>query len=64
MGSEIFGIALLIAILVVSAVITQAFARWMYIVCPKCGTLNARRRLQCRNCGGTIRAAPPGGNSK
>ena len=60
MGSEIFGIALLIAILVVSAVITQAFARWMYIVCPKCRTLNARRRVHCRNCGETLRPTMPG----
>jgi hypothetical protein len=40
----------LIAILGLSAIITAWFARTMYIRCLACGTLNARRRSQCRSC--------------
>jgi hypothetical protein len=47
-------IALLVAILGVSALITQWFARTMYRTCAACGTLNARRRLHCRACGQAI----------
>ncbi len=42
---------LVLAILIVAAVATQLFARAMYNRCPECGTLNAKRRVQCRNCG-------------
>jgi ribosomal protein S27E len=48
-------VALAIAILGGSAIITQLFARAMYLRCPKCGTLNARRRVHCRNCGWELR---------
>ena len=40
-----------VAILGVSALVTQLFARTMYNRCPSCHTLNAKRRDQCRNCG-------------
>ena len=40
----------LIGILGVSAFITSWFARTMYIRCIACGTLNARRRTECRSC--------------
>jgi len=40
----------LILILGVSAFITNWFARTMYIRCSACGTLNARRRNECRSC--------------
>jgi hypothetical protein len=46
----LLGIALLAAILIVSALITNWFARTMYNRCPSCGTLNAKRRAECRSC--------------
>lgn len=45
-----FSAALLVAILGLSAVITQWFARTMYKRCADCGALNARRRTRCRIC--------------
>jgi hypothetical protein len=42
--------AVLIGILGVSAFITGWFTRVMYIRCSACGTLNARRRSECRSC--------------
>jgi len=48
-------IALLVAILGVSALITQWFARTMYRTCAGCGTLNAKRRTHCRSCGREIK---------
>jgi hypothetical protein len=51
----VLGFALLAGILVVSAVITNWFARTMYNRCAHCGTLNARRRRQCRSCEHEIR---------
>jgi len=42
--------AVLIAILGVSALITGWFTRTVYIRCAACGTLNARRRKECRSC--------------
>jgi len=51
MNSTLAQIGLAIAILGGAGVITHFFARAMYITCPKCRTLNARRRLQCRGCG-------------
>jgi hypothetical protein len=44
------GILLVVAILVLSALITNWFARTMYNRCASCGTLNARRRTHCREC--------------
>jgi hypothetical protein len=46
----LLGFALLAAILIVSALITNWFARTMYNRCAQCGTLNAKRRSQCRGC--------------
>jgi hypothetical protein len=40
-----------VAILGVSAFATHLFARAMYVTCPHCRTLNARRRSHCRSCG-------------
>jgi hypothetical protein len=51
MKETLLNVALVIAILGGSALITRLFARAMYIPCPKCRTLNARRRNRCRNCG-------------
>jgi len=44
-------IVLVVAILGGSALVTHLFARAMYVTCPKCRTLNARRRSECRQCG-------------
>ena len=55
MGSTLLEFALVAVILGGSAVLTSLFARIMYITCPKCRTLNARRRTKCRNCGEELR---------
>lgn len=47
----LLNIIVFVAILGFSALITQRFARWMYIACQGCGALNARRRTHCRHCG-------------
>ena len=57
MKETLLNMALVIAILGGSALLTQLFARAMYIICPKCRTLNARRRVACRKCGGELRKA-------
>jgi ribosomal protein L40E len=44
-----------VAILGGAAVITQLFARVMYLTCARCHTLNARRRARCRKCGQVLR---------
>ena len=46
----LLNVIVLILILGVSALITQLFARAMYVRCGDCGTLNARRRTNCRTC--------------
>jgi len=46
--------AVLIVILGGSAFITSWFARTMYVRCTTCGTLNARRRTECRSCSTTL----------
>lgn len=50
MKDALLSVAVLGGILVVSAFITNWFARTMYIRCPECGTLNAKRRTHCRAC--------------
>lgn len=44
-------IVVLGGILVLSAAVTELFARKMYRRCEGCGALNARRRARCRACG-------------
>jgi hypothetical protein len=51
----VLGFAALAAILIVSALITNWFARTMYNRCGHCGTLNAKRRKECRACEQEIR---------
>jgi hypothetical protein len=51
----LLSIVVLIAILGASALITQWFARNMYNRCAGCGTLNAKRRANCRECGRPIK---------
>jgi len=46
--------ALFVGILLASALVTNWFARTMYKRCDACGTLNARRRRQCRSCGAAL----------
>jgi hypothetical protein len=64
MNSTLESILLLVGILGASALITHFFARAMYLTCPRCRTLNARRRIQCRNCGWELRQAPPANSSQ
>ena len=58
MKETLLSILVLVAILVVSAVITNWFARTMYNRCSSCGTLNAKRRALCRSCGTEIGSSP------
>jgi hypothetical protein len=46
----LLSVAVLVVILLLSALITNWFARTMYNRCASCGTLNAKRRAQCRAC--------------
>ena len=50
MKDTLLSVAVFVVILLVSALITNWFARTMYNRCSSCGTLNARRRAQCRSC--------------
>jgi len=50
MKDVLLNVVVLVAILGLSAVITNVFARAMYIRCAGCGTLNAKRRTNCRTC--------------
>lgn len=54
MRETLLDVALVIAILGGSALITHLFARAMYTACPNCHTLNARRRIRCRHCGNVL----------
>ena len=56
MLDTVLNISLLILILGTSAWATNAYARGMYNRCDGCGTLNAKRRAQCRICGAEITA--------
>jgi hypothetical protein len=51
----LLAVAVLGGILVLSALITNWFARKMYNRCGDCGTLNAKRRTNCRACNVEIR---------
>jgi hypothetical protein len=55
MREKLLSIALVVGILGFSAIVTQWFARTMYMTCAACHTLNARRRSQCRTCGANLR---------
>ncbi len=50
MGETLLNLLLFIGILGLSAVATQLFASRMYNRCHHCGSLNAKRREQCRVC--------------
>jgi hypothetical protein len=51
----LLSLALVLFILITSALITNWFARTMYNRCAACGTLNARRRANCRACAAPLR---------
>ena len=51
MKDTLLSVAVLAGILLLSAFITNWFARTMYNRCSSCGTLNAKRRAHCRSCG-------------
>ena len=55
MKDTLLSILVLVGILLISAVVTNWFARTMYNRCAACGTLNARRRTHCRSCGVQMR---------
>ncbi|MEP6568670.1 MAG: hypothetical protein ABJC10_02765 [Acidobacteriota bacterium] len=50
MKDLLLNLVVLVGILGSSALITAWFAHTMYIRCVGCGTLNARRRSECRSC--------------
>ena len=58
MKDTLLSLLVLAGILVVSAVITNWFARTMYRRCSSCGTLNAKRRTHCRSCGTELVSNP------
>ena len=55
MRDTLLSLALMLGILIASALITNWFARTMYNRCASCGTLNAKRRTRCRSCDVEIR---------
>ncbi len=50
MKEALLNILVLVAILALSAVVTNWFARTMYRRCASYGSLNAKRRTHCRSC--------------
>ncbi len=54
MLDSLMNIGLLLLILGTSAWATNAYARGMYNRCGGCGSLNAKRRTHCRECGSEI----------
>jgi hypothetical protein len=50
MKDTLLSLLVLAVILLASALVTNWFARAMYIRCAACGTLNAKRRTHCRAC--------------
>jgi len=50
-ADTLLNLAIFMGILGLSAVLTELFTRKMYYRCRQCGTLNAKRRTQCRSCG-------------
>ena len=55
LSDTLLNIAVLVGILLASALLTNLFARAMYNRCAGCGTLNAKRRAQCRACNRELR---------
>jgi type IV secretory pathway VirB6-like protein len=55
LSDTLLSLLVMAGILLLSAVVTNWFARNMYNRCAACGTLNARRRSHCRSCGAGIK---------
>lgn len=55
MRDALWNAGLLIVVLGGAAVFTQLFTRAMYLRCPSCKILNAKRREHCRACGHLLR---------
>ena len=53
-GDVLITIAVIGGILVISAVLTNLYARAMYYQCSECRSLNAKRRSHCRVCGNAL----------
>lgn len=51
---------LLILILGSSKLLTDAYVRRAYYQCASCGSLNAKRRTECRVCGEPLPNGEPG----
>ncbi|MGH9786140.1 MAG: hypothetical protein ACRD88_18370 [Terriglobia bacterium] len=51
MSETFLNAAVAVGILGASFLLTELFVRKMYYRCRQCGTLNAKRRSQCRGCG-------------
>jgi rRNA maturation endonuclease Nob1 len=54
MTDALLTIAVVVAVLVLPLIITNLFVRKMYYRCSGCGSLNAKRRTNCRVCGGDL----------
>ncbi|HYP27980.1 MAG TPA: hypothetical protein VE262_14790 [Blastocatellia bacterium] len=50
-GDTIITILVIGGILIIPALLTNAFTRAMYFRCEQCRSLNAKRRSLCRVCG-------------
>ena len=59
MKDTLLSLAVLFAILISSALITNWFARAMYNRCATCGALNAKRRAECAALGARPLAPRP-----
>jgi rRNA maturation endonuclease Nob1 len=57
MTDALLTIAVVVAVLVLPLIITNLFVRKMYYRCSGCGSLNAKRRINCRVCGDDLIAA-------
>ncbi|HEV7858877.1 MAG TPA: hypothetical protein VGO91_09635 [Pyrinomonadaceae bacterium] len=55
MRDTLLSAVVFVSILLLSALVTNWFARTMYNRCANCGTLNAKRRAQCRSCHSPLR---------
>ena len=54
MKELLLNVVVFVGILGGAAVFTEWFTRRMYYRCRNCATINAKRRDQCRQCGGPL----------
>jgi hypothetical protein len=57
LADTLLTIAVLGGILLLSAIVTGLFTKWMYYTCAQCRALNAKRRTNCRVCGNPLATA-------